>query len=151
MMSKSAPYIWIKSPKLLDALGIFSPIVIGNHATLFFVPIIISRKEMSERTERHEAIHSWQQLECAFLGTLIALFVGINAGLLAGLITLLLAWAPYGFVFWSIYLASYLWNRIVLGQGGEKAYRNIIFEKEAYDKCPYVEYIESRPWFSWLF
>lgn len=148
-MSKSAPYIWIKSPAILDAMSIFSPIIIGNHTMLFFVPLIISQWEMSERTERHEAIHVWQQIECAAVASLLAPILAFFISPLAGLISLVLAWAPYGFLFWLLYLASYFWNRIILGQDGEQAYRNIIFEKEAYEKAPNIGYIDSRPWFAW--
>ena len=50
--------------------------------------------------------------------------------------------------FLVLYGISYLIN-IFKGRGGPWAYRNIWFEKEAYDNDENLDYIKSRRWFAW--
>jgi hypothetical protein len=145
---RSAPYIAVISPGLLDFFGRFSPIVISNHTLLLVVPLVISRKPMGEHTERHEAIHVWQMLECGVVGVVLSLPFYFLLGPWAALLTLL-AVAPYGCAYWPIYLGSYLYN-LAQGMSGPEAYTEIIFEREAYAHDSDPEYIAGRPWFAWV-
>ena|SRR6478609_6449539 len=50
--------------------------------------------------------------------------------------------------FYILYLFNYLINRL-RGQGHDRAYRNIVFEREAYENEHNPMYLSSRNWFSW--
>ncbi|MET4081059.1 hypothetical protein ABIB40_001004 [Pedobacter sp. UYP30] len=50
--------------------------------------------------------------------------------------------------FYVCYLANYLINRLKYKNHYE-AYRNIIFEKEAFDNERNLGYLKKRSWFSW--
>lgn len=50
--------------------------------------------------------------------------------------------------FLVLYGLSYVIN-LCKGMKGPEAYRNIWFEKEAYDNDHDFEYIQNRRWFSW--
>jgi hypothetical protein len=50
--------------------------------------------------------------------------------------------------FYLFYFISYLINR-VKGYGGFHAYRNNIFEMEAYDNEHDLTYLGKRKWFAW--
>lgn len=55
-----------------------------------------------------------------------------------------------GFIFfWIIYLGHFLIN-LIKYKNGTKAYRNIVFEKEAYDNDQDLEYIFNRKPYAWV-
>ncbi len=89
-------------------------------------PFIFVRKEYADiftRTdERHESIHGAQQLETMW----------------------------FGFLLW--YIIEWL-VRVVFTHDcfSHKAYRNISFEREAYEHQHEENYLEKRKHFSWLF
>lgn len=51
--------------------------------------------------------------------------------------------------FYFMYLLHYIYNRF-RGMQHEKAYRNIIFEREAYTYEADLTYLKSRKLFNWL-
>ncbi|UKT63422.1 hypothetical protein [Pedobacter mucosus] len=53
------------------------------------------------------------------------------------------------FPFYFLYLLNYLLNYIKYKKHDE-AYRNIVFEKEAYDNENNINYLKSRSWFGWI-
>lgn len=121
--------IKIYSKRLLSILTLgqdFIAITIG-----VFV-IFKNREVASPRVVNHEHIHVKQQTELLFIGM------------------------------WILYLLSYLYNRLRLSFGLElpiktnyksnhmKAYRNIIFEREAYSNDSNMDYIKNRKRFNWV-
>ncbi|RYE24623.1 MAG: hypothetical protein EOP42_22125 [Sphingobacteriaceae bacterium] len=51
--------------------------------------------------------------------------------------------------FYFFYLANYLYNR-TLYKDHYEAYRNIVFEREAYDNDAFPDYLQRRKLFSWI-
>ncbi|PWS32569.1 hypothetical protein [Pedobacter paludis] len=51
--------------------------------------------------------------------------------------------------FYVFYVLNYLFNRLKYGEH-YLAYRNIIFEKEAYDHEKDLNYLKKGNWFGWL-
>lgn len=51
--------------------------------------------------------------------------------------------------FYIIYIVEYLINSLKY-KSGNKAYRNISFEREAYDNESNPDYLKSRKFFSWI-
>lgn len=112
--------------KILTLGQSFSAITIG-----IFV-IFKNRSVATDRVVNHEHIHVKQQVELLFIGM------------------------------WLLYALSYIFNRIKLLAGKElpvrtswntshmKAYRNIIFEREAYDNDNNLRYINNRKSFAWF-
>lgn len=114
----------------------------GFKATTVF-PFVFIRKDEKERfdsvTENHEAIHYEQQLEMLVAGSLLALLLYI---LTASLFCLLC----FPLFFWW-YLTEWA-LRAAFCTGN--AYRNISFEREAYDKERDLCYLYRRPAFGWV-
>lgn len=112
--------------KILTLGQSFSGITIG-----IFV-IFKNKSVATDRVVNHEHIHVKQQIELLFIGM------------------------------WLLYILNYLYNRIRLAAGMRlpvetgynsahmKAYRNIIFEREAYDNDNNLDYIKNRKSFAWL-
>lgn len=112
--------------KILTLGQSFSAITLG-----VFV-IFKNRSIATDRVVNHEHIHVKQQVELLFIGM------------------------------WLLYALSYIFNRIKLLVGKElpvrtywntshmKAYRNIIFEREAYGNDNNLDYIKNRKSFAWL-
>ena len=149
---RSAPYVAIVSPKILDVLGLLSPIKIGNHTTMLLgIPVIISRVLMSGGSERHESIHVWQMLECALVTLLVALGLALAPlGVWPAAILAFLSLFYGGPLFWAVYLGTYVGGFALGGLTGEQAYRNIPFEVEAYAHHGDSTYLASRKWFAWV-
>lgn len=51
--------------------------------------------------------------------------------------------------FYVLYLLNYLVN-IAIYRNHNKAYLNIVFEREAYAKEADMDYLKQRQWFSWM-
>ncbi|WP_044172148.1 hypothetical protein [Flectobacillus major] len=51
--------------------------------------------------------------------------------------------------FYVWYLLSYLWNRLK-GYSHYRAYKNIIFEREAYQEDENLAYLQKRPFWAFL-
>lgn len=52
--------------------------------------------------------------------------------------------------FYIIYLANYLANLLIY-RSHQKAYRNILFEREAYGNEKNLNYISQRKFFGWIY
>lgn len=89
-------------------------------------PFIFLRKGwyLTQRTRRHETIHARQQLELLALPCLPVLF---------------LLWYGVEWIVRSIQYRSF-----------HQGYRNICFEREAYDNDTYVDYLDRRHPYAWL-
>lgn len=146
---KSAPYVAVVSPWLLAVISAMAPISVGNHTTMLVVPIVLSRDRMDVVTERHEAIHVWQMIECSVVGLALAASVAALDPV-AGVVLAILAVIPYGYVFWMIYLGSFLFNWFVLRMTAAGSYYEVVFEREAYTHASDPEYLRGRRWFAWL-
>lgn len=53
------------------------------------------------------------------------------------------------FPFYILYLINYIFNRFKY-KGHDEAYREIVFEKEAYDHERDLNYLKNWNWFGWL-
>ena len=108
-------------------------------------PFIFIRESMAwaydERTDRHEHIHGIQQLEMLIVGILIAIVLfSVGCGWWS-LLTLPIFFYWYGIEYlirWAYYK-----NR-------DTAYKNIAFEREAYDNQGDITYLDKRKLFSWV-
>lgn len=110
-------------------------------------PFIFVRKDsyLPEKTLRHEKIHHEQQKEVSLIGLLAAIFLNLYFGLnwWFFLIPVLL--------FYVLYVLIYLWQLInVSFEGKGSAYRNICFEREAYNNIHEKSYLECRKSFAWV-
>ena len=85
--------------------------------------VVFARKEyklLPDKTLRHEAIHTAQMRELAYIG------------------------------FYIIYLLEWLFRLVKQSYTGQEAYRNISFEKEAYKKQDRTTYLSYRkPFAQW--
>ena len=106
-------------------------------------PFVFVRKDMEDKYDRiadnHEAIHGEQQKEMLAVG-------GILAGIL-GMVTMswwCLALAP-AYILW--YLMEWMLRAVF---GGRHPYKNISFEREAYDNERDMLYLDYRTPFRWM-
>ena len=91
--------------------------------------------------ERHEGTHGRQQVEMLILGAIIAVIL-----------------AAAGFGWWSLFaLPLFFWwyciewlIRLCIYRNMMTAYKNIAFEREAYDKQYDLIYLEQRDAFAWV-
>ena len=141
-------YVKVRAPWALDAMSKLSPITIGAQAMLLGVPLVLHRGDLSEETEIEEAVHIYQQVECAVVSVVFTSPLYFLVGWWAVVATVLCV-APYGIGFWSIYLASYLVNKYHSGMSGPEAYENIVFEVEAHGEGVDRVYLKTRPVFAW--
>ena len=159
-------HIAIVSPKIIDFIEYFSPLGKGGDGkagigAITLSPFIISWYEMSEMTERHEAIHVHQQQECSFLLSLFLLPLTLLFGWKV-LPIILMMWLPFIGPFYWLYGGFYLiglvkyrnlWKESDLIRAsdlGDFAYYRIPFEQEAYDHQTNTSYLNTRKPFAWL-
>lgn len=83
---------------------------------LFGILFVRGNSKISERTIRHESIHTRQMQEMLYV------------------------------VFYIIYIIEWLVRLFMKGN----AYRNISFEKEAYENQDNENYLDERRWFAWV-
>lgn len=100
-----------------------------------------SKEEMPQHIRNHECIHARQWVECMLASGVIiwalVLFADISAW-----------WFSLSFLmFYILYVLEYL---IKLIPYGNDAYRNISFEREAYDNQYDSNYLENGDYFMWL-
>jgi hypothetical protein len=125
--------IFIENSRIPALLSRFAPL---NISAITIIILVFSRGTMSETTKRHETIHVQQTLELFVLPMIIA------------------------------YLGSYLWNfwrfrsdwkgqtnqrGFKYSSLGNKAYHQIIFEREAYDNEHDPEYLQTRKRYNYFF
>ena len=98
-------------------------------------------EELSDRTKRHEQIHTMQQYEIMLASALISLVLcNIWASWWYLLVTIALPIALYVLV-WLIELALPPYN---------SAYKDSPFEREAFANDENVNYLVTRPLFAWV-
>lgn len=100
-----------------------------------------NKEEMPQHIRNHECIHARQWVECMLASGVIiwalVLFADISAW-----------WFSLSFLmFYILYVLEYL---IKLIPYGNDAYRNISFEREAYDSQYDSNYLENGDYFMWL-
>jgi len=91
--------------------------------------------------ERHEGIHGRQQKEMLILGAIIAVILAVAGCGWWSLIALPL------FFWW--YCVEWL-VRLCIYRNKMTAYKNIAFEREAYDKQYDLIYLDQRDVFAWI-
>lgn len=87
---------------------------------LFGVLFVRRNVKITDILWRHECIHTEQMKELWYVG------------------------------FYLLYLLMWLKNLLIYGPFGHTAYRNILFEKEAYDNQNNQSYLCIRKKFAWL-
>lgn len=127
-----------KVAKVLLYFSICSTITIGP-----FVLSKLSESEMPQYVRNHECTHSRQWIETTvasgFLLFLLVALAGVNAWWLA----------LSAFVFYLWYGLEYL-IRLCILRDGNKAYRAVSFEQEAYANERDANYNENAAYFSWV-
>ena len=108
-------------------------------------PFLFIRKEnlkhFSWYDENHENIHAYQQQEMFIVGDVLALILAFGGFQWWSLITLPL------FYWW--YLAEWI-VKCVIYRNPMTAYKNVSFEREAYNNQSDMTYIDGRKMFNWL-
>ena len=108
-------------------------------------PFLFIRKEnlkhFSWCDENHENIHAYQQQEMFIVGDVLALILAFLGFQWWSLITLPL------FYWW--YLAEWI-VKCVIYCNPMTAYKNVSFEREAYNNQSDMTYIDKRKMFNWL-
>lgn len=102
----------------------------GYSTVMLFGFILTKQASLSEQTVRHETIHVRQWLECMLLAVPLmteSLWLAFTA--------------PFIYYIW--YLAEYLVRLLIMRNPG-KAYRNIVFEREAYRNQADPSYLKKR-------
>lgn len=104
-------------------------------------PFIFVKKEMPEVNENHERIHGEQQKELFFLSLLIMIICKV-------------AWyvLPLSYlVYYVFYAINWLVEVVKIPfTGDKKAYKDILFEREAFEGQEYSKYLIVRKPFAWL-
>ena len=100
---------------------------------LFGVLFVKNNAKIDDVTINHEAIHSRQFVELMVLFAVATVFIR----------WWLPAFAPFAFYIW--YVLEWL---VRLPKGN--AYRNISFEREAYDNEKNLSYLDTRKPFNWM-
>jgi len=107
-------------PIRIESNFIMNTFLKGYYGFAFFIFQIYKEAMQSGRRVNHENIHFIQQAELLFVFQ------------------------------WIIYGLHYAWLRIVRQLNHRDAYRNIVFEKEAYYNRYNFEYLETRRFWSFI-
>jgi hypothetical protein len=91
-------------------------------------------------TDHHEQIHGRQQKEMLAVGCVLAAVSFLLVGWWSLLCVPLFFWW-YG-IEWVVRLIQY--------RNGHAAYRNISFEREAFEHQRHFGYLTGRKWFAWI-
>lgn len=108
---------------------------------LFGILFVRGNARIDEVTINHEKIHSEQYEEI----TALSLFLLGIMGLIFG--NLIILFSP--FMYYALYVLEWL-IRLIQFKNSYMAYRNISFEREAYQKQEDMHYLKSRKFFSFL-
>lgn len=158
-------HINVIAPSILNFLGLFSSLGREGIGNITLSPFIISRKPMTNNSERHEIIHIHQQQECSLVASLILLPAFLVIGPWAAALTIALMWLPFVGPFYCLYGVYYIWGLIKYRQSwcdieikewpsprnlGTFAYWHIPFEQEAYYFEGDESALRTRKAFRWL-
>ena len=109
----------------------------------FFMFNLVDKKTVTKKLIHHESIHYNQLNEIVFL-SLIAYIVTSN------LIDVQWWWSIIAIMSWHIlYVTNWVVNLFVY-RDRRKAYREVLFEREAYDNDQDLDYLGQRGYFAWL-
>lgn len=108
-------------------------------------PFLFIRKEnaahFSWRDENHENIHAYQQVEMLVVGCILSIIMALFG---------CEYWSMIGvFLFYWWYLIEWLVKCFIYGNT-TTAYKNVSFEREAYDNQESMTYLNTRDFFEWL-
>jgi hypothetical protein len=110
-------------------------------------PLMFVRSDARELTDtdvNHESIHARQQIEMMVTAFAIATIVFFFGGAWWTLLT-----CPVWYFLW--YGVEYIIRCIAYAGDTRKAYRNILFEQEAFAHQDEEDYLDKRKPFAWLF
>lgn len=110
----------------------------GYNTIMLFGFILTKLNELKPSTVRHENIHRRQYLECMILALPVALMLGW-----------LVSWwflLVIPVFYYLLYVGEWLVRLFMPGD----AYRNISFEKEAYQNQNNPGYLSERKWMAWI-
>lgn len=103
--------------------------------TIYCFLFIRRDREISEVTKNHERIHMIQQCEILVLSLFLFLLIDL-------LIFEKILLSPFSLIcYFVFYVLNWVYN---LGRGSDNAYRDIIFEKEAYENQENLSYCKKR-------
>lgn len=109
-------------------------------------PFIFIRKDKElkfvDKVKRHEYIHVYQQIECLFIGVVLAFLMFIAK---CGWWSLI----PLG-IFYELYVIEWIIKGIIHFGNSRKAYRSISFEREAFEMQENPDWLDDRPKFYWI-
>lgn len=130
-------HIVSSSMTFLFSLGMASAVTVFPF--VFYANKYIAKRDT---TRTHEQIHLQQQLECGLAGVFVFIvgFVLFDWGLVL---------LPAVFLFYILYFAMYLVNLVRIKDKYE-AYRQIPFEREAFNNDNIPMYPELRKPFAWI-
>lgn len=109
---------------------------------LFGVLFVKNNAKLSDVDINHEKIHSEQYKEVTYLS--VSLFGVI--GLIFGNLIILIS----PFIYYILYVLEWLIRLIQFRQGSYMAYRNISFEREAYQNQEDLYYLKGRKFLGFL-
>ena len=103
----------------------------------------MSKEEMTQSTRNHECTHARQWVECMLASGVIIWALVLFANLSAW-------WFVLSFLmFYILYVLEYL-IKLIRYRNFSKAYKNISFEREAYE-CQFDNnYLENGDYFEWV-
>ena len=107
---------------------------------LFGILFVKPKAVLDDRTLNHEAIHTAQIKEVMTTGALIAAILAVFG--MYGLAIIIAVFSYY-----ILYILEWIY-RLIRHKG--KAYRNISFEREAYENDDDLEYLQKRKRYSFI-
>ena len=114
-------------------------ILFSGYSTIMLFGFILTKlNELKPSTVRHENIHRRQYMECMILSLPVALLLGWLVSW--WLLLLILVF------YYILYVGEWLLRLFIPGD----AYRNISFEKEAYQNQNNPGYLSERRWMAWI-
>lgn len=120
-------------------------IPVQGFKAFFFCGILFVRgnAKIDDVTMNHESVHSRQYVETVLLSLLLLLPLLFN-----GLWWLWLVLSV--FAFYILYVIEWFVKLLVYKFDKRKAYRNVSFEREAYNNEKDLSYLDNRKRFAWI-
>lgn len=119
-------------------------------AGVSLLPVIILRKVYKDKPDaemiNHERIHIQQQVLCLFVMVVAVIILEIITGATwLSAVALFLIIVPFS-SFFILYAINFIIN-LIKYRNYDMAYKNIIFEKEAYKNAGNPSYLVERCWY----
>ena len=122
----------------------------GYYTIMLFGFVLSKNKKINETITRHETIHAYQLVELAllfFFTHLVRLVFGdisFSVFLVSIPLSLCSFYIIY-FLYWAVLLVVYLFKyKWSFKTASKRAYKNILFEKEAYSEQESIGYLQER-------